>query len=993
MKKWMILGFGLVFLLLFLTCYNYPGYTLDPNNNTRFTYPVDGGSIKFGETIQWQAVEMATSYQLYLIDNDTEEEQLIADTTETQAIFPEIILSKYYTLRLISNTPIQKLQSDIQIGVAPIPPGGVSPSMVYDEGKPGIGLNWINNPEDRNYPLKFKIYYTTDGTIPTKDSLFIQDIEYNGTFMDENHPQADMTYNLAVVPYNEIGEADIMENRNVTQFITRGISGTINYTPQYVTKGTYLVEIHDTYDDIGGAFPNDPIGYQTFNATGSYTLVVAGGIYYLRAYRDFDDNLMYDTNMDAYGEYITAIDVNTGIISGIDLNLTEPPPEYGGIEVNNLSTDKITYDSPSLTFDLRILDQWKNTFNSPYNVDLYPSNSNLSAVMVTPTTPFTLNGEYTGAQMTFRDPAITQFNEGTTRITAFNSDTGTSYDSSLFSVDTIPILQGVTIIDSSVAAGVPINVQVQFDDMDGIIFNTEAFLYSPTAWGQGSEPCTRMENLVLSDMGSYWEGSRSLESYHEPGTWIIGEISISDSSSHYRTFRFDAAIDNDNYYYTLCLDSCEDIVTDIARTPGVELTGTTADCEGPDLLSATLSGTFPGSFNISTSFDTSGSMITEARVDFKSPSGIQAKHFCSTEFYGHTLSEQAIGVWEDNSINIESYYETGTWKITYIFVMDQAGNSRHYYYDTSISSDYYYYNNESGNDVITTVPIAGQNLTGTSPDCEPPQITSITINPTSIDASLSETFDVDIQFSDASAANYAYAYVRSPNNYNGNEFCNHQVGIGFSDMGGNLHSSTSNSIDMSYQSGTWTLDSIQTSDLNDNEVTFVKDTTVDATHYVYWNIDTESWVTTTTEFATLNVTGTTADCDPPELASVTVTPSSINGSGNVTLSATLTEANLINNVEFLFVSPTQWSNPGQGDSFVLYPSDMGGGVWEIDYFMDSGLEYGTWNIGYIMATDNFSNTRYYRYNPSESTSYYVYEYMSSYTITTVPIPTGVDFQP
>lgn len=405
MKKILVIASFILIILLFsiIYCFDSPNDYTIVTNPAQFTSLDSSNTLYHGDVLTWGSIQGAINYELWLVDGD--QATLLYSGLETQYTLGQDILPKQYILRLYSRTTAQVFVSEISITIlaTDLPP--LSCSIILDGTKPVIELQWDPLESSPDLPYTYNIYYTADGSTPDLNSPSIQDVSPGYIFRETT---LGVTYTFALQAVNSIQAIDTLQIASIN---IKALSGNLSYIGSLVSTGDYVIELHDTSD-----FSNDPLFTRVLTAEGSYIVYADNGTYYLRAYRDYEDDRGYDETYDPADSITSGIVVDDAGVTGLDLEL-EDPAEVFHFNISNESETSINISNPSLSMDIQRLNQWDNPSTDTVLCNLSASNGSIS---LSPSN-VSITGTLTGQAITF-----TAGQGSTTIQISYNSEVGES---------------------------------------------------------------------------------------------------------------------------------------------------------------------------------------------------------------------------------------------------------------------------------------------------------------------------------------------------------------------------------------------------------------------------------------------------------------------------------------------------------------------------------------------------------------------------------------
>lgn len=374
-----------------------------------------------------------------------------------------------------------------------------------------------------------------------------------------------------------------------------------------------------------------------------------------------------------------------------------------------------------------------------------------------------------------------------------------------------PVFNSISVDKTLAAAGDTVTVTVNVSDYGSGLSSGHAYYRLPSG---------ETIDCYLGVVNEKLVGTFSIGKYDEPGKWIVSYIDIYDYSG------------NCNEIYNSEIYSPDSGLTVMDLIAGdFEVTGTTLDKNPPTLSSITMDKTSAAAgdtvtLKVVAQDDISG--INNVSVNYKLPSG----EIMSTN------SQKQFGYFKI-SLQIGQYDESGTYKLDSIFILDNAGNYAEIY------------NSEIYNDPELKLQDFSEyniEVTGTTPDFEPPVLNGITVDKPSAAALDRVTITADIS-DDASGADYVCVYYLFPTGELNQIELKQQNGkyVGYMDIG------------QYYEQGIYKIDHIVLSDYSEKCIELYNS----IVHPDYWDIKDLST-------GDIEVTGTTPDHQGPDLSSITV---------------------------------------------------------------------------------------------------------------------------
>uniref|UniRef100_UPI000A66C458 G5 domain-containing protein n=1 Tax=Bacillus sp. JCM 19034 TaxID=1481928 RepID=UPI000A66C458 len=234
---------------------------------------------------------------------------------------------------------------------------------------------------------------------------------------------------------------------------------------------------------------------------------------------------------------------------------------------------------------------------------------------------------------------------------------------------TPPILESVEISPKEVNVGDTIKISANIsDDLSGVRSALVAFK-SP------SEERTQSIHLRENEDTGYWEGSYVVQDYDESGEWKLWYIAVSDNAGNSKNYQPTEIETNLNFIIN---NSNGDSTPPVLEN--VEISAQELNAGDTIQITANISDDLSG--------------VRSALVAFKSPSEERTQSI-------HLRENEDTGYWEGSYV-VQDYDESGEWKLWYIAVSDNAGNSKNYQ-PTEIETNINFIINNSNGD--STPPV------------------------------------------------------------------------------------------------------------------------------------------------------------------------------------------------------------------------------------------------------------------------------------------------
>lgn len=273
--------------------------------------------------------------------------------------------------------------------------------------------------------------------------------------------------------------------------------------------------------------------------------------------------------------------------------------------------------------------------------------------------------------------------------------TGTTPDT------TAPAVTSVTVTPSSLTPPASVTVRVNYAETGSGFSSGYAVICSPNYLNGSSGPNVAYS---LTDMGGYGQATISFQNYNASGGWKVCGASLTD------------AIGNNNYYYyapgisttNFTLNSAD---SGIPFSSAFTVNSSSPDTTTPVLTSITMTpssvSTYPATVTVRVYYTETGAGINYATASLCSPT-----YLANSSSGGVTVAVSSLanmGTYMQGTVTLQSYHETGNWKICNVYLSDNAYNSRSYgYYSAYSSSNYYYFlQNPNYTTVDSGIPLTG----------------------------------------------------------------------------------------------------------------------------------------------------------------------------------------------------------------------------------------------------------------------------------------------
>lgn len=515
-----------------------------------------GDLLLIDQIIEWEGSPSADYYEVYLIYKD--EELLLGTTTDTFFSFSKnnmpyyAIKSSLCSLRIKTCSRFQRSDLDLPLRVAPIPPDTPYCTVGKQEDKDVVLVNIPKLEEDQAFPLTYTLYFTTDGSQPSKESTkldidfssldtFVRNVSINGSIqsitymsyiMENVHSQR--TYRFLLDVENAVSSCPTPVE---FAMILGGFTGNVHYPTNHVPAGPIIIQVYDNEEYLG-----DPLTYKRILTAGFFTIEINKGTYYMRAFKDYKDDGTYDETFDPYGEYEGAVDYTGDDIPSVDITLIDPPATFNGYGFYDF--DKTTVDNadPTLTFSIKTVDQWGMDFplDSPVEITLSCIDTNV----------IIKSGNVFSLQDYMVNHTITLYGTGETKLNATGADF--SSESPIISVNIVPTNYQIRFNNAStyITSANLTSVDLTLDYPSGMI--NESYTFTVVSDLQPDSPKTfngtipNLGSIILThDFTSVPDGSLSISSLqicnlgNGCGTSVVGDNTrMKDSTAPTCTMRF-----------------------------------------------------------------------------------------------------------------------------------------------------------------------------------------------------------------------------------------------------------------------------------------------------------------------------------------------------------------------------------------------------------------------------------------------------------------------
>jgi len=306
-------------------------------------------------------------------------------------------------------------------------------------------------------------------------------------------------------------------------------------------------------------------------------------------------------------------------------------------------------------------------------------------------------------------------------------------------------------------------------------------------------------------------------------------------------------------------------------------------------------------------------------VAFASPSGA---HGMGSNMY--LISGSSLNGTFQCALEVQPYSEAGTWTVTDVTAVDNAGNAAVYYTDQ-----------------LKTVGFPTTLQVTSIPDTTPPVLTAFSFSPSAVNvATAPATVTATAQATDnLSGVDYVYVAFASPS--------------GAHDMGGNMYLISGSNLNGTFQgaievppnseAGTWTVTDVTALDNAGNSA-------------IYYTSQLQ-----TMGFPTSLQVTSIPDTTPPVLTGFTFSPSAVNvATAAATVTATAQATDNLSGVDYVYVafaSPSGAHDMG-GNMYLISGSNLNG-TFQCSLDVQPYSEAGTWTVTDVTAVDNAGNAAVY----------------------------------
>ncbi len=272
------------------------------------------------------------------------------------------------------------------------------------------------------------------------------------------------------------------------------------------------------------------------------------------------------------------------------------------------------------------------------------------------------------------------------------SVTGTTPD------DTAPAITSVTATPSSVNIfPATVTIRMYYTETGSGYAGGLFSLCSPTRI-LGTSSGSTMSSSNQTNAGTYFQGTVTLQNYHEAGTWKVCDIYIRDTAGNSNSYYLRPTFSSVNYALGFT-----DTDSGVPIGGAVSVSGTTQDVTGPVVTSVTATpsapGTYPATVTLRVYYTETGSGYASGSMTFCSPTKL-ANGSGGAVLYASGISN--AGAYMQGTVILQSYHEAGTWKVCYLSISDAAGNLTSLSTYAPISTAYYL-----NSSITTDIPIGG----------------------------------------------------------------------------------------------------------------------------------------------------------------------------------------------------------------------------------------------------------------------------------------------
>ena len=230
----------------------------------------------------------------------------------------------------------------------------------------------------------------------------------------------------------------------------------------------------------------------------------------------------------------------------------------------------------------------------------------------------------------------------------------------------------------------------------------------------------------VTNMGSYLQGTVTVQNYHPSGTWRLCSVYITDAAGNSGVYNRYNPYNAANYSM-----GSPGMDSGVAIGGVVSVTGTTPDTTAPVITSVTATpssvSTFPATVTVRVNYTETGSGYSSGTFSLCSPTQV-LNTGNGSRLYTYITTNG--GTYFQGTATLQNYHEAGTWKVCNISIWDIAGNYNDYTLRHSASTTNYTLKDYT---TVSNVPVGGAvTVSGTTSDTTAPVITSVTATPSSV---------------------------------------------------------------------------------------------------------------------------------------------------------------------------------------------------------------------------------------------------------------------
>lgn len=207
----------------------------------------------------------------------------------------------------------------------------------------------------------------------------------------------------------------------------------------------------------------------------------------------------------------------------------------------------------------------------------------------------------------------------------------------------------------------------------------------------------------MTNHGTYVEGSVTIQNYHESGAWKVCQVNMQDNAGNSIGLSYASSVSTTNFTRFVNGNSID---SGVAIGSGVNVTGTSHDVTAPEITSITVTptatSTYPANVTVRIYFTETGSGYYYASFQLCSPTRL-ITYSAGTSLMSGSMTNQ--GAYVEGTVSLQSFHETGIWKVCQVNVQDLAGNSTGLSLVSSVSTTNYT-KFVSGNSIDSGVAVA-----------------------------------------------------------------------------------------------------------------------------------------------------------------------------------------------------------------------------------------------------------------------------------------------